>query len=108
MNWYRKDGHAVIEIMGEVDVYTAPRLRELFIYLVDHGEYKLILDLEMLEFLDSTGLNVLTGGLKRARAHDGFLHIVCSQERILRIFRVTKLFKVFSIFDTVDEALSEH
>jgi anti-sigma B factor antagonist len=106
LNWYRKDGHVVIEVMGEVDVYTAPRLRELFIDLVNSGEYKFIVNMEMLEFFDSAGLNVLMGGLKRARAHDGSLYVVCTSERILRIFRATGLSKVYPIFDTVEEALT--
>jgi len=41
------------------------------------------------EFLDSAGLGVLVGGLKRVRAHDGSLDLVCTQERILKIFRIT-------------------
>ena len=106
LNWYRKDGHVVIEVMGEVDMYTEPRLRELFIDLVNSGEYKLIVSLEKVEFFDSGGLGVLTGGLKRVRAHDGSLSLVCTAERILRIFRATGLSKVYPIFDTVEEALT--
>jgi hypothetical protein len=56
--------------------------------------------------LDSTGLGVLVGGLKRVRAHDGSLDLVCTQERILKIFRITGLTKVFGIHDTVDEAIA--
>ena len=67
LNWYRKDGYVVIEHAGEIDVYTAPRMRELYIDLVNKGEYKLVLDLERVEFLDSTGLGVLQGCLKNAR-----------------------------------------
>ena len=53
--------------------------------------------MENVEFLDSTGLGVLVGGLKRVRAHDGSLRLVCTQERILKIFRITGLTKVFPI-----------
>jgi anti-sigma B factor antagonist len=49
---------------------------------------------------------VLVGGLKRVRAHDGSLDLVCTQERILKIFRITGLTKVFGIHDTVDEAIT--
>jgi anti-sigma B factor antagonist len=82
-------------------------LRELFIDLINKGEYNLIVDMEMMEFLDSDGLGVLTGGLKRARAHDGSLYIVRPPEMVRRIFTATGLFKVFPAFDTVDEALAE-
>jgi len=99
-------GRTVVEVSGEIDVYTAPRLRETLISLVDQGHYHLIVDMEGVEFLDSTGLGVLVGGLKRVRAHDGVIDLVCTQGRILRIFRITGLSKVFSIFDSVDEALA--
>jgi anti-sigma B factor antagonist len=99
-------GSTVIEASGEIDVYTAPRLRETLVSLADAGNYHLIVDMEGVEFLDSTGLGVLVGGLKRVRAHGGGIDLVCTQGRILRIFRITGLNKVFSIFDSVDDALA--
>ncbi len=102
----RAEGDAtVLEIAGEIDVYTAPKLREQLVDLVNAGSYQLIVDLERVEFLDSTGLGVLVGGLKRVRAHDGSLSLVCTQERILKIFRITGLTKVFPIHASVDEAV---
>ncbi|MQA04143.1 MAG: anti-sigma factor antagonist [Streptosporangiales bacterium] len=96
----------VVEVVGEIDVYTAPKLREAFIDLVAQGAYHLVIDMEQVEFLDSTGLGVLVGGLKRVRAHDGTLRLVCSQERILKIFRVTGLTKVFPIHSSLADALT--
>jgi anti-sigma B factor antagonist len=102
---HTKDGIEIVEVEGEIDVYTAPRLRELLIELVNTGFYQLVVNMEKVEFLDSTGLGVLVGGLKRVRAHDGSLDLVCTQERILKIFRITGLTKVFGIHDNVDEAI---
>jgi anti-sigma B factor antagonist len=101
-------GRTVVEVSGEIDVYTAPRLRETLVSLVEAGNYRLIVDMERVEFLDSTGLGVLVGGLKRVRAHDGGIDLVCTQGRILRIFRITGLSRVFSIFGSVDEALASY
>jgi len=98
------DDLTVINVEGEIDVYTAPKLREKLIDLVNKGKYHLLVDMEKVEFLDSTGLGVLVGGLKRVRAHDGSLELVCTQERILKIFRITGLTKVFGSFDSVDDA----
>lgn len=95
----------VVSVAGEIDVYTAPKLREQIVALVDEGHYHLIVDMSGVEFLDSTGLGVLVGGLKRVRAHDGSLSLVCNEERILKIFRITGLTKVFPIHSTVDEAV---
>jgi anti-sigma B factor antagonist len=96
----------VVTVGGEIDVYTAPKLREHLIDLVAGGSYHLIIDMENVDFLDSTGLGVLVGGLKRVRSHEGSLDLVCTQDRILKIFRITGLTKVFPIHATVDEALA--
>jgi anti-sigma B factor antagonist len=103
----RSEGdRTIVEVGGEIDVYTAPRLREQLVDLVADGKYHLVVDMERVDFLDSTGLGVLVGGLKRVRAHDGSLRLVCTQERILKIFRITGLTKVFPIHSSVDEAVN--
>jgi anti-sigma B factor antagonist len=101
----QENDRTVIEVGGEIDVYTAPKLRERIIELVDEGQYHLVVDLEKVEFLDSTGLGVLVGGLKRVRGHDGSLQLVCTQERLLKIFRITGLSKVFAIHGSQSDAL---
>jgi anti-sigma B factor antagonist len=106
LNEYAAGDATIVEVSGEIDVYTAPRLREKIISLVDGGNYRLIIDMERVEFLDSTGLGVLVGGLKRLRQHDGGIDLVCTQGRILRIFRITGLSKVFSMYETVGQALA--
>ncbi len=103
---YAKDGIEVIDVGGEIDIYTAPRLRELLIDLVGKGNYQLVVNMDKVGFLDSTGLGVLVGGLKRVRAHDGSLDLACTQERILKIFRITGLTQVFGIHQTVDQAIA--
>ncbi|HYU83616.1 MAG TPA: STAS domain-containing protein [Kribbellaceae bacterium] len=95
----------VVEVGGEIDVYTAPKLREKLIELVNAGEYHLVVDLEKVDFLDSTGLGVLVGGLKRVRTHNGSLSLVCTSERLLKVFRITGLTKVFDIHPDVRSAL---
>src|SRR5918912_3313340 len=63
--------HTVLEVGGEVDVYTAPRLRERLVELVDGGARDVVVDLSRVDFLDSTGLGVLVGALKRLRSAGG-------------------------------------
>jgi anti-sigma B factor antagonist len=100
------DGATIIAVGGEIDVYTAPKLRDKITELVAKGVYDIIVDMEAVEFLDSTGLGVLVGGLKKVRAHDGSLELICTQDRLLKIFRITGLAKVFVIHDSADGALA--
>ena len=98
-------GFTVLEVAGEIDVYTAPQLRERLIAVVEGGARQVIVDLGRVEFLDSTGLGVLVGALKRLRVVGGELRLVCAQERLLKIFRITGLSKVFAIHGSQSEAL---
>jgi anti-sigma B factor antagonist len=101
-----RDGFAVLAVSGEVDVATVPRLREQLHGLVAQGSNQIIVNLDAVDFLDSTGLGVLVGALKRVRSNDGDLYLVCTQPRIRKVFEVTGLTKVFQLFDTVDDAVA--
>ncbi len=98
----------IIEVGGEIDVYTAPRLREAIVTAIEAGNTRLVIDVEKVDFLDSTGLGVLVGALKKVRADDGTLDIVCTQQRILKIFDITGLDKVFGLHGSVQAAISSH
>jgi anti-sigma B factor antagonist len=100
------DGTTIVAVGGEIDVYTAPKLRDRITELVGEGVFNIVIDMESVEFLDSTGLGVLVGGLKKVRAHDGSLELICTQDRLLKIFRITGLAKVFVIHDSADGALA--
>lgn len=103
----KRDGFAIVNVKGEVDVFTAPKLREQLISAVEEGERRIIVGLEGVEFLDSTGLGVLVAGLKRVKTNGGTLSVVCTRERILKIFRITGLTKVFPIHGSIEAAISE-
>jgi len=104
LSTYDSGDHTVLEVGGEVDVYTAPRLREKLVELVEAGARHVVVDLSRVEFLDSTGLGVLVGALKRLRAVNGTFGLVCAHERLLKIFRITALDRVFSLYDSVAAA----
>ncbi|MDF1543022.1 MAG: STAS domain-containing protein [Anaerosomatales bacterium] len=98
------DGVCTMSLEGEVDVYTAPRLKETLIDQIESGCSRIIVDLEGVGFIDSSGLGVLVGGLRRANERDGAIRLVCTRENILKIFRITGLDKVFAIFPDAAEA----
>lgn len=95
---------AVLEVKGEVDIYTAPRLRERLIDLVEGGRHRVLVDLEGVGFMDSTGLGALVSGLKRVREHEGEMVLVCTRDPVLKILTITGLDKVFAIHRSVEAA----
>jgi anti-sigma B factor antagonist len=97
----------VVDVTGEIDVYTAPALREELASLIDNENTDLIVDLTSVSFMDSTGLGVLVGALKKVRTLGGDLRLVIDQEKILKVFRITALTQVFTIHSSLDEALAE-
>ena len=95
----------VLIVRGEVDVTTTPRVRAQLIALLSDGKPHLIIDLEGVDFLDSSGLGALVAGLKLAQSRSGDLRIVCEHQRSVRkVLEVTGLERVLDRYDTVDEA----
>lgn len=101
-----ENGRTVVDVTGEVDVYTAPALRERLIALVESGRTDLVVDLTQVRFMDSTGLGLLVGVLKRIRGLGGQLQLVIDDERLLKVFRITSLDQVFTIRASRDEAMA--
>jgi anti-sigma B factor antagonist len=97
---------AVLQVTGEVDVFTAPMLREQIRELAATGAVHLIADLGQVDFLDSTGLGVLVGGLRRLREADGSLALVINTPRILRLFQITGLSKALPAQRSVEDAIT--
>ena len=96
-------GRSVITVVGEIDVATAPQLRESLHAVIAQGQATVVLDLLGVTFLDSTALGVLVGGLKRCRELGGELYIVVTDARLRKIFEITGLNKVFPIVDALAE-----
>jgi len=89
-------------VAGEVDLFTSPKVKERILDLLGGGATKLVIDLEHVTFMDSTGLGVLVGALRRLTERGGALALVCPQGPVLRVMEVTGLKKVFDIHDSLD------
>lgn len=98
-------GVTVISVQGEVDVYTAPKLREEIHRKMDEGANRVVVDLAGVAYMDSSGLGVLIGALKRARESGGDLVVSSPNARISRILEVTGLSRIFNVRPTNEEAV---
>jgi anti-sigma B factor antagonist len=101
-------GCTVISPAGEVDVYTAPVLRQQLVELLNAEEQCLIVDFTRIDFIDSTGLGILVGALRRARTMGAAMSIAGQSASAKKLFAITGLDRVFEAFDTVDAAVQEH
>jgi len=98
-----KNDFHVLSVGGEIDVYTAPSLREKIEEVLGDNVTMLAIDLENVGFLDSTGLGVLVGAMKRLNERDGNLVVTCTKPHILKVFEITGLSKVFDIRDDLEK-----
>ena len=97
----------VIELGGEVDLYTAPEFKERMVQVIENGKKRVVVDLSEATFIDSTTLGVLVGGVKRLRPTGGSLALVCTDQNIQKIFEITGLDRVFPIHASREDALRD-
>jgi anti-sigma B factor antagonist len=86
-----------VSLSGEVDVYNAPQLKEILHTLLDKHNSSIIIDCQGLKYIDSTGLGVLIGVLKRVKDYNGNIFIKNLKPYIKKIFTITGLDKIFLI-----------
>jgi len=101
---YEANGAKIVEANGDIELHNAPRLREELKAICEIKHVCCVIDMSKVPFIDSTGVGVLVGALKRAREHGGTLTLACPQPRVRRVFEITGLLKALPIFDSLDEA----
>jgi anti-sigma B factor antagonist len=97
---------AVVRVIGELDVATAPRLRQEAVRLVGVNITRVVLDLRGIDFIDSTGLGVIVGMVKRLRTHGGDLSLVRGEDRVTKVFDITRVSDILPLHDSLDAALA--
>jgi anti-sigma B factor antagonist len=101
---HAESGATVLSVNGEIDIRTAPDLRDKLSELEQGGVRTIVVDLSGVGFLDSSALGTLVGANKDLRAGGGVLKVVCAQPNILKVFEITRLAEVIPVFDTVERA----
>lgn len=84
-----------ISVAGEVDIYTAQGLKERLYSIVDTQQLDLRIDCKDLNYIDSTGLGIFVGALKKARQYDRKVYISSLKDNIRKLFTITGLDKIF-------------
>lgn len=95
-----------MRVTGEIDMATAPRLRQHVQTVTARKPAGLVIDLDRVDFIDSTGLGVMVGAAKRMRMIDGGFRIVSSQVHLNDLFQITRLNEVFDLYESLEDALA--
>lgn len=98
------DGASIVEVEGEVDLSTAPQLKDALSEAVDGGG-NVILDLSRVGYMDSSGFGMLLGATKRLRPLGGSVHLFGANPSIARMLLITRLNTIIALHETEDAAL---
>lgn len=97
------ENESILSLSGEIDAHTAPELKEALGQLTKQSGQEIIVDLENVSYMDSTGLGLFIGALKSAKENDGELKLINIQERVFRLFQITGLDEVMDLKSVVRE-----
>ena len=102
----KKDDITILALDGKImGGPEAGEINDKIHLLMDNEEKKLIIDLEKVEWMNSSGLGILIGAITTLRNNDGELCLIHVSERVKNLFRITKLSEAFNVFDDLDSAL---
>jgi anti-sigma B factor antagonist len=97
----------LIEVKEErLDAHNSGDLKAQMLTLFEEGKQQLVIDLQEVRFVDSSGLGALVSGFKNASARNGNLKLCGLQPQVKSMFELTRLHRVFEIFPTSQEALA--
>ncbi|WP_050613780.1 anti-sigma factor antagonist [Bacillus testis] len=101
----QEDTNIEVTVQGEIDAYTAPKLRETLFPLVDQEGVRMTVDLSGVGYMDSTGLGVFVGLFKNIRAREGDFRIIGMSDRLKRLFDITGLADIIHITSDIKGGL---
>ncbi|MBM7554398.1 STAS domain-containing protein [Thalassobacillus pellis] len=96
-----KEHKSIVALSGEIDAFTAPKLKENLLPLTKEEGQTIEVDLQNVNYMDSTGLGVFISALKSTKEHGSELKLVHMQERVHRLFKITGLTEIMNIDSTV-------
>ena len=105
LNLEKIKDYSVIFIQEErIDAHNSGELKDYILHLIEQGEVNIIIQLETVRFIDSSGLGALLSGYKHAAAKSGKLALACCRQQVLSMFELTRLNRVFELYTDLNEA----
>ena len=101
------DKVVILDIQGEIDLYNAPEIKDTMQKLIEAQKYSIIINLEKVSYIDSSGIGALISGLSNLKKYQGSLKIINVYASVKKVFELTKLTSFFEIYDSEEEAISK-
>lgn len=101
------EGVIILDIDGEIDLYNAPEIKDTIKGLMDDGKKQIIINLEAVSYIDSSGIGALISSLSNLKKIGGSLKIIHVYDSVKKVFELTKLTSFFEIYDSEDEAVAD-
>lgn len=95
----------IVEITGEVDLYSSPELRKALLELTGKETLNIIINLEKVDYMDSSGVATLVEGLQHSSSYSGKFMLTNIRDGVKNVFELSRLDKVFEIHDSLEIAL---
>jgi anti-sigma B factor antagonist len=102
-----KDGITILDIQGEIDLYNAPEIKDIIQKLIEGQKYNVIINLEKVSYIDSSGIGALISSLSNLKKYQGGLKIINVYASVKKVFELTKLTSFFEIYESEGEALAK-
>ncbi|MDY6967801.1 MAG: STAS domain-containing protein [Spirochaetota bacterium] len=102
-----KGNIVILNIIGEIDLYNAPEIKDIINKLIEEQNYYVIIDLAKVSYIDSSGIGALISSLSNLKKYQGGLKIINVFASVKKVFELTKLTSFFDIFDSEDEAIED-
>ena len=96
---------AIVDIIGELNLYSTPHLKSIMAKLTDAGKVKLILNTDKLNYIDSSGLGVFLNIQSKLLKMGGYIHICAPTTQVMSILELTKLKSMLKIYKTIEDSL---
>ena len=96
----------IFDINGEIDLYNAPEIKETIKEEMNNGKVNIIINLDKVSYIDSSGIGVLISSLSNLKKVGGALKLINVYASVRKVFELTKLTSFFDIYDSEDAALA--
>jgi len=99
------NGLSIIDVSGEIDLYTVPIFKNALTKTIEEGQNRLLVNMSQVSYMDSSGFGTLLGVTKKIRPDGGSVNLIGCNEAIHRMLKITRLNTIFGLYDTEEEAI---